>query len=443
MNVRIFPMLISRSGKGLERLLLLFLGVRPFILFPILLGAVISARAHAGETVALGDRFRANDAVAQLVRTQLPSGFFPYDFNFSTGDQSDMNNMDGANLVRQTGTAWSVSQYLAVSPRDVTRHSLEYFLKRTSDDSISIGKGTLQKLLERVGLYNRWQLWRPLREPLNALGMLYSKEGKGQLVSTVGDYERALPGATALSLLTAINYLHDTGDTQFNPVIEGWTNGLIALSVPGRGFREAPHYLTESAYVNGQAWLALGKYVESFPADKGTLVFLEQLDDYLLKTYSEKPNRLFYSWGIMAASVREKSTRDPRLVAFMIQLTTLYLEKENKPIKEEKKPLEETNSCASVEGLATFVGTMKAQGRENEPIVLQVVDTIKRLMTVNRKLQIGDHPTGNLNVEAKFSSKLHDYRGAFLLSLQDPLMQIDLTAHCISALVRMDQAGLY
>jgi hypothetical protein len=183
--------------------------------------------------------------------------------------------------------------------------------------------------------------------------------------------------------------------------------------------------------------------VESFPADKDALVFLEQLDDYLLKKYSEKPNSLFYSWGVMAAAVRAKSTRDRRFVAFMVELTKLYLEKDNKPIiEEEKEPLEEFNSCASVEGLATFVGMMKNQGREQEPIVLQVVNTIERLMTANRKLQIDAQLVNVLDAEPKYISKLHDYRGAFILSVQDPLMQIDLTAHCISSLVRMDQAGL-
>lgn len=412
----------------------MIVNVRPFLLSAFLTAFAVSVNSNEMSSVLLNDRSRAIDAVAQLVRSQLPSGFFPYDFNFSNGVQSDMGNVDGVNLVRQTAAAFSLAEYHATFPAQHTRKSLERFLKHVRSSSVPIGKGPLQRLLEQLRLYNRWQLWQHLREPFYDMGLLFSKEGKGRLVSVDGDYERAWPGATALSLIAAIKYYRSTNETQFNQAIQWWKDGLFALHVPGRGFREAPHYLSESAYANGQAWLALAEYVATFPMDEDARLFLDRLDDYILEQYSKKPDKRFYHWGTMAASVRAADTGDSRFAAFMVELATSYIEELRQP--------KETNSCPSVEGLATFVVFMTNQGRGNESVVSQAIHIIETLMAVNRKLQISANSVNVLDVEENYLYALDKYRGAFLLSLREPVMQVDLTGHCLDALVRMDQAGL-
>jgi hypothetical protein len=114
-----------------------------------------------------------------------------------------------------------------------------------------------------------------------------------------------------------------------------------------------------------------------------------------------------------------------------VKLTTIYLD------EEENKPLVETNSCGSVEGLATFVAMMKRRGRENEPIAQRALEHIERLMAVNRQLQINESLAVKLSVDEKYLSRLDEYRGAFILSVEEPLMQVDLTQHCLNALLRM------
>ncbi len=247
--------------------------------------------------LALDNVSSAHGAAGQLVRSQLPTGFFPYDFNFSTGAQSAMEPMEGFNLVRQTGAAFGLAEYHLAFPQKHTQHALENFLQQVSAYSLPIGKSLPQQLLEKSGLYNRWQLWRPLRKPLYAAGLLFSKNGDGKVVAVDGDYERAWSGATALSLLAAVKYYSGTGDTQFNDDIQFWKNGLYALHVPGRGFREAPHYLTESAYVNGEAWLALAEYLRVFPEDLEARSFLQALDNYLIEQYGGKANSAFLQLG--------------------------------------------------------------------------------------------------------------------------------------------------
>jgi hypothetical protein len=390
---------------------------------------------NAPITLALDSVSRVHSAAGVLIRTQLPSGFFPYDFNFSTGAQSDMAHMEGFNLVRQTGAAFSLAEYHSAFPDKDSQYALEKFLRQVSNSSLPIGKGATQQLLENSGLYNRWQLWRPLRNPLYRAGLLFSKRGDGKVVAVDGDYERAWSGATALSLLTAVKYYSETGNKQFNDDIQFWKTGLYALHVTGRGFREAPHYLTESAYVNGEAWLALAEYLRVFPDDVEARNFLQKLDNYLIEKYGGEANNHFYSWGTMAAAVRARDVGDPKFLDFVVKLAALNLD------EKEKKPTENANSCASVEGLVTFVDLMGEQGRNNEATATRSARLMEQLMEVNNDLQLGARSAEILQIDEKYLSKLNDYEGAFILSLQEPLMQVDLTQHCLNALLRLDEAG--
>jgi hypothetical protein len=390
---------------------------------------------HIPGALATDDVFRAHRAAEQLARCQLRSGFFPYDFNFSSGAHSDMVHVDGFNLVRQTTAGFSLAEYHSAFPGKKIQYVLEKFLRHVSDSSVRIGKSGSQEWLEKSGLFNRWQLWEVLRKPLYAAGLLFSKSGDGKVVAVDGDYERAWLGATALSLLTAVKYTSVSGDPQFKDEIQFWKKGLVALHVPGRGFREAPHYLTESPYVNGQAWLALAEYDRVFPEDTQTREFLEMLDDYLIDKYSAEPNTRFYSWGTMAAAVRARVTGRARFVDFTVKLAALNLQ------EHEQKIADNANTCDSVEGLVTFVQLMEELGHNNEPTATRTLHLIKQLMDVNNTLQIDAKSAQTLQVGEKYLSQLNEYRGAFVLSSQQPIMQVDLTGHCLNALLRLGEAG--
>ena len=178
-------------------------------------------------------------AANQFVSTQLSSGLFPYDFNFSSGKITPMINITGVNLVRQTSAAFTLSGYLTHFKSVPVEESLKLFLQQSSSRSLPISKGNLQSILEWSGFYKRWQIWTLFRQPLDNLGLLYNTSGNALLVSVDNDYERAWPGSTALTLYSALQYFSVTGDTRFNEAIHRWKEGLLALKVPGRGFRHA------------------------------------------------------------------------------------------------------------------------------------------------------------------------------------------------------------
>ncbi len=413
------------------------------IFFRLLIGCLfalpfssIEAASSSDNITLASDSSRIHLAAEQLVRSQLVSGFYPYDFNFVNGEVTPMSNIQGVNLVRQTGVAFALAEYLKYFNNASVKTSLDHFLTKSSNRSLPISKGYIQSILERSGFYYHWLIVKKLRKPLYVFGLLFDDTGYGRVVSVEEDYERAWPGATALTLSAATKYFSITGDTRFNEMIQRWKDGLIALKVPERGFREAPHYLTESDYVNGEAWLALAEYSAVFSEDKDTQKFLIELEDYLFELYGDGSRRQFFHWGMMAAIVRANEISDSRLDDFIHQLTKSYID------SKEGEELPTDNSCAAVEGLASYVSYMNSHNRGQEALVLRARAYIARLMEINRRLQIGPHFIKILPTGEAFALQLNNYQGAFIKSLQEPLMQVDYTQHCLNALLRIKSAGL-
>ena len=301
-----------------------------------------------------------------------------------------------------------------------------------SEQSVPIGKGYIQRVFETTGLYNRWQIWRPLREPLYQSGLLFTTEGPGKLITIHQDYERALPGATALSLFAALKYRKVTGDKRFDADIHSWKDGLLALMVDGRGVREAPHYLSESPYVNGQTWLAFAEYRSSFPEDPEITTILADFEPYLFQRYQQQPDRLFYSWGMMGLKVRLDTSGDPRYTDFAVAMSEWLF------ATEERLPSPGLNSCATIEGIATFVNLMNEQKLESHVLTQTANRYVAREMEFNRQLQINEQLAGSLAGLQAHPKEATRFHGAFILSQEYPLMEVDLTAHCLNALLLTD-----
>jgi len=368
-------------------------------------------------------------AVDQLLRTQFDSGFFPYDFNFTNGEYTSMEDISGVNLVRQTGAIFSVANVIEQNRNEEIEQAIGRFLAMTAQESIPISKGFIQGLLESSGLYNRWQIWKPLRKPLYKAGLLFTDEGPSLLVTTGKDYERAYPGATALTLIAAIKYRNTTGDHQFDAEIIHWKDGLLELMVDGRGFREAPHYLSESEYVNGEAWLALAQYINSFPDDAETRSVIYELEDYYFNEYSLRPRIRFYSWGMMAINARYNTSHDVRYINFAREMTEWFFS------AEENYAHPDFNSCALIEGVATFVNLMHMSGQPPDELTGSAQNYVDQEIAHIKQLQIDDNFLTRLNLDEKYHSEASQFIGGFILSKESPLMQVDLTGHCINALL--------
>lgn len=406
------------------------------LLISLLTAKLCFSGAMPAAAPALTDLERIHSAATQLARSQLASGFYPYDFNFADGHATPMVNIDGLNLVRQSGAAFALAEYFVHFPNEAAKKSLAQFLAQSAQRSLPIGKGAIQSALEWSGFYNRWQIWMPLRPFLYRLGLLFNSQGDARLVAVEGDYERAWPGATALALSAAIKYFSTSGDNQFNDIISRWKAGLLALQVPRRGLREAPHYLSESDYVNGETWLALAEYNIAFPDDKEAQRFLRELEDYLFVVYGDGAKSKFFHWGMMAAVVRANQVDDARLDDVIQHLAQGFLN------GKEAQAIPTENSCATIEGLATYVAYMNNRNRGQEPLPGRARTYVGHAMATNRQLQVGPRLASFLPAGQTYAEPLAHYQGAFIESLLHPRMQVDYTQHCLNALLRMRQAGL-
>lgn len=404
--------------------------------FPPILPVIIAVLWFG--PVSADDRERMRLAVEQMRESQLPSGLIPYQFNFLADRSIETDKIPFANLARQAGTAASLALYSRHTRDARTQTSVRSALEAFGRLSLPIGKGDLQSVLEGIRLLSLPFLRVTLRRTLDLLGLLYDASGDGKVISPDGDYEKAWLGSTALALLTEIHYFFASGDHSFAELRQAWLKGVLALRIPGRGFRQLPHVINESPFANGEAWLALAHYLAAFPDDPAVATVIKDIDDYMVGKYSSDFNFRFYQWGTMAAAVRAKSTSDPKFLQFIKDQAKEFLD---------VRPPEETadfNTCASIEGLATAAAVIEVDGGADLALLDRIKDRVALEMAKNRKLQI---QPGQERIDLGgdgylWSSRLQEYAGAFLVGLYAPTTRIDASAHCLSALIIMERAGL-
>ena len=244
-------------------------------------------------------------------------GFLPYGFDFLADKAIEPNRMSDANLIRQTGSAFALASYYDYTQDARLRDPIRRTLSALSQHSLPIGKGRLQRLVEGTRILSfpvaRWKL----KTTLDRLGLLYQPSGDGKVVSPDGKYGGALAGTVALALLTEIIYSRASGDDSFAELRVAWVNGLLSLRIPGGGFRQDPLSIDDSDYDNGEGWLALSVYCDMHRDDLRAASELSDLDDALIRRYTETPSVTFLGWGGMAAAQRYRTTHDPKFLAYL------------------------------------------------------------------------------------------------------------------------------
>jgi hypothetical protein len=213
---------------------------------------------------------RAALAAEFILQMQLPSGFFEYEYDFLRGSFTSDNN-----IVRQAGAAAVLAEYASFS----------------GDAAVAESAGAA------VGA-------------LSAVSVSY---GYGAVVSMTGLREDAATGATALSLLAELHFFQATGDSRFENSRGRWLRALEQLQLPNGGFARAPDNALESAYYNGEAWLALAQYSRMFPGDRMVAAILGKADSYLIARYGAEADPRFVHWGLMAAVSHDRREPVPRL----------------------------------------------------------------------------------------------------------------------------------
>ena len=399
----------------------------------ILITAVLGLTATGG---AVADDFDQMQLAAhQLAGAQLSSGLLDFDIDFLAGQGVGNGDTDierTAFIARQADAAYVLAKYLAWSKDTSVSASVQRLIAALGSLSLPVGKSATQRWLESTHILSTLIGRYRLRAILERLGWLYLPTGDGRLVSYKGGYGTAWAGGTALALVAELEYFRATSDNRFAELRSSWLEGLRTLHVPGRGFREYPGSIEEQAYANGETWLALATYAALFPTDEATRALLSRYDDYVMGKYSAEPDRQFYSWGTMAAAQRLAITFDSKFAEFITAQAKHFVDQELPAVQRRE------NTCALVEGLAAAAAVLAKHGGDRA-LLHRLTTHIDREMTKNQALQI---PTGTIQLDYSGgtffrSTRLAEFAGAYLTGGGNLYARIDITAHCLSALMEM------
>jgi hypothetical protein len=375
--------------------------------------------------------------VDRWVATQA-EGLLPYGFDFMADTPIEPNRVSAPNLIRQAGATFALARYYEyakdASLRDPIRNALSAFDRR----SLPIGKGKVQRTVEATRLLSLPVGRSKLQSALDRLGLLYQSSGSGKVVSPDGKYGHALAGTVALALLTETIYARASGDDAFAALRTAWLEGLLSLRIPGGGFRQHPLSIDDSDYDNGEAWLALAVHVDAHRDDRRAAEALADLDDALMRRYSEEPSMYFVGWGGMAAAQRYATTRDARFLLYLQRQADVFLE------RFEDRLSGNDNPCGAMEGVAATLGALKQAGESDTARVRGLRAWLLGEVSKLSRLQIQPGQTGlKLGGDAYLQApRMAEYAGGFLAGLYEPLERVDAAGHCLSAMVTIEREEL-
>ena len=373
--------------------------------------------------------------IERWTTAQKPSGLFTYGFDFLEDTESEKDTLSAMQLVRQAFAGAVLADYQLLTGDSRAREPVRKLLAALRIHSLPIGKSELQTFIEHGRLLSLPVGRYKLHVALERFGLLYEKQGAGLVLSPSSDYAQAHTGATALALLTEVWYSKATGDSSFADSRRAWLEALIGLRIPGVGFRQLPTSIDHTPYYDGEAWLALAEYHRAFPKDSRAASALADADTDLLGTYGSAFQPDFFQWGTMAASARYRDTRDPRFLRFVIAQMSAFLQR--------KAKVNNDNTCALAEGVADGLAALVAGGAGSGDLANGARAWISREMDKAEKLQIKIGQRGLEFVNARLvSPRMSEFAGDFLEGTDQPKTQLDLGAHCVSAMIKVRRNAL-
>jgi hypothetical protein len=403
-----------------------------------LLVAVMAVNMLAGAALAATDRPSMMRLTAEhWIASQSADGTLPYGFDLLAGKSTAPNGDEWAYVVRQALAPYAWAQYFAYSGDQRVQEPIQRSLSALARHSLPLGKSRVQHWIEHTRIlslsFARWKL----NHALDRLGLLYRSEGSARVVSPDGKYSTAITGATGVALLAELAYSQASGDHQFAALRSAWLDALISLRIPGGGFRKTPDSIDEDDYSNGEAWLALAVYCDHHRGDS-RCGLLPEVDEALMARYSAKPTFEFYHWGAMSAAQRFKTTAHTRFLAFMQQQGNFFSQRFDSPL------FADANRCAVMEGVAGALAVLGHAGAEYAALAERMRAWLSKEADKLPKLQIQEGQSRLLLAgDAVLTApRLVAFRGAFLVGLYTPSVQIDAAAHCMAAMVMIERDGL-
>jgi hypothetical protein len=358
------------------------------VLLSLLCMITIVGEPLAAQKPSVDQRIRL--AAAQMLRLQLDSGLFVYEHDFLSGANSTANN-----IVRQAGAGFALGEYYRFSRDPFAARALKLALEGYRRSSVA---------------------WKD-----------------GLLLAANGKLQQAKAGATALAILTLLLASDDTDALRSDELLDDWVEGILGLQLAHGGFEAKPGTGKQSAYSDGEIWLALATHVDILgdDSDKRVRAALRRADERFITQYGAQPEIGFFHWGMMAASLRYRTTRDPAFTTFIAEQITHYLEQMRPRVSSK------SNSCYSVEGMLSALEALQLAGVEDK-LREKIRKRVGKEMKKNQKLQILPEQKRIRFGRNHYLAVPHldRYAGAFLNGRYRPQIRIDATQHCLSALIK-------
>ena len=365
-------------------------------------------------------------------------GLFPYGFDFLADSALEPHRMSAPNMLRQALATFALANYYEYTKDPQLREPIARALSAFGERSLPLGKSTAQRALENARIFSfpveRWRL----QTALERIGLLYLRTGEGKVLSPDKNYSNALAGTVSLALLTELVYSRASGDDHFAALRKAWLEGLLALRIPGGGFRQDPTMIDDSDYDNGEGWLALAVYNDAHPDDARTSATVADLDEVLIRRHTDNPSPYFFHWGAMAAAQRYRTTHDPRFLTYLRGQGADFVERLH------RRFLEDKNNCAPMEGFAAILATLHEAG-DDTATVQEVHAWLAKEMAKLPKLQIRPGQQGLALAGDAYlrAPRMVDFAGSFLAGLYEPLTRVDAGGHCLSAMVMIARDRLH
>lgn len=408
-----------------------------------LLGAGLpAARAQdiaTQDPVALEERVAPENRAALTARwfiaAQLPSGLFDFDMDFLAGRGFAAGDNDISRttfIVRQAGATYALAKYYAATRDPALRGRLAAALAALGRQAVHIDRPWSQRAVEWTGILSFPVLRVSLARGLNALGLLYTEGGPGLLLAYDGRPGTAWTGGTALALAAELTYARASGDQGFATLRAGWLAGMMMRRIPGGGFRDFLRSITADPYTDGESWLALSLLAL---ADKAAVPeALAEIDAHMMRQYGEAAPEGFFHYGLMTARRRFAATGNPAFVAFALRLLRQQLARPIDPGE---------NTCPLAEGFAAGLGLLREAKYADPAMVAAVRARAEAEIENNRPLQISP---GQARImlgggAVLTAPEIAANAGAWMLGRHQPSIRVDMTGHCLSALVEMGDGG--
>jgi len=392
-----------------------------------------------GAAVAVADEpEQLGPAVHGMLALQQPGGLFEFDFDFVAGRSNGSGSTEVDQIryiVREADLVYGLAKYFAATRDPALRAPLAAAIAALGAHSAAVRKPRLQAWIESSGILT----WLPfgritLARGLDRLGLLYGQGGDARMLAFERHPGTVWAGGTAIALLAEVTYAVAAGDQQFATLRAAWRDGLLLLRIPGAGFRGLLASPDEDPLADGEAWLALATLNRVAPA--GMAATLRDIDDYLMRRYSDAPSFHFFNWGMMAAAARFAETGDRRFIDFVAAQADIFLDPAAVMADRAMAAGPDENTCFYVEGLVAAARVLRADGDSHAELLARVRTRIDSEMAKNHALQL---QSGQSRIELGggaylWAPRAAGHAGAYLAGRYQPYTRVDLTGHCISAL---------